>query len=382
MAVNPFAPGRTIDPELFAGRREEIERFRTFLKSTMEGNPMHLAILGERGIGKSSLLRKWETMARAERCITVRLDLDPSVDSIDSLLYHILRGIKREGALHSRLFSLSRKVRDFFDEYEVTIGVLGSSLQVGRKALSPSLEARDEFRGIWDGIHPSIPAVVIMMDEAEQLEKIEGSLQFLRNLFSRLAEEGCGYMLILSGKLALFKQIKRIHSPLARFFNPITLRELTGEERIEAIEKPLSYSSFTMTGEVKELIADVSEGHPYIIQLFGYYLCENAVDRRIDRDVYWACFPVILDRLASQLFDDLYSSASPKEREVLHAIAESRARVVSVGEVARSLGKRSREITYLFNRLCEKDCLKRHGRGRYSLFHGLFREYIRRKARH
>lgn len=310
--------------------------------------------------------------------MVVRIDLDTSMASLDSLIYQILMGIKREGGLHSRLFSLSEKIRGFLDEYQVSIGLLGSSFQVTQKGVPSSLEARDELKRVWDSISPEISAVIIMMDEAEQLEGIEGSLQFLRNIFGRLSEERCGYMLVLSGKLTLFKQIKRIHSPLARFFNPITLKELTKDESIEAIEKPLSDSPYRMTPEAKNLIAEVSEGHPYIIHLFGYYLCENAVKTNMDKDVYSACFPIILDGLASQLFEDLYSSASTTEQKVLQIIGQNQKGVITVSDVAKKMGKESREITYLFNRLYEKDCLRKMDRGKYMLFHGLFKEYLKR----
>lgn len=377
MAVNPFTPGRTVDPQFFAGRGSEIDRFTMFLKSAKDGNPMNLAILGERGIGKSSLLRKCESLVKKEKCVAVRIDLDVSVDSIESLVFQILSGIKREGSLHSKLFSLSEKIRSFFDEYRVSIGLLGSSFQATKSGVSSSLEARDELRRIWDNITPGILGVIIMMDEAEQLERIEGGLQFLRNIFGRLSEERCGYMLVLSGKLTLFKQIKKIHSPLARFFNPITLKELTTEESIEAIEKPLSDSPYKIIPKVKNLIAEESEGHPYIIQLFGYYLCENAVKSNINDRVYRACFPMILDGLAGQLFEDFYNSASTSEQKILQIIAQSKDRIITVSDVAKKMGKESKQITYIFNRLYEKDCLKKINRGKYMLFHGLFREYIK-----
>ncbi|MCK4249243.1 MAG: ATP-binding protein, partial [Candidatus Omnitrophica bacterium] len=246
MAINPFTPGKTVDPQFFAGRKNEIDRFTMFLKSVKDGNPMNLAVLGERGIGKSSLLRKLENLAKQGKCVVTRIDLDSSINSIDSFIYQILTGIKKEGCLYSKLFSLSDKIKRFFDEYQISIGLPGASLKANKKASPSSLEARDELKRIWNNISQGVPAVIIMMDEAEQLESIEGSLQFLRNIFGRLSEEKCGYMLVLSGKLTLFKQIKKIHSPLARFFNPITLKELTKEETVEAIEKPLSDSPYKM----------------------------------------------------------------------------------------------------------------------------------------
>ena len=41
MAVNPFTPGRTVDPQFFAGRGREIDRFTMFLKSAKDGNPTY-----------------------------------------------------------------------------------------------------------------------------------------------------------------------------------------------------------------------------------------------------------------------------------------------------------------------------------------------------
>ena len=176
-------------------------------------------------------------------------------------------------------------------------------------------------------------------------------------------------------------QIKKITTEnpiLARFFNPITLKELTKEETVEAIEKPLSDSPYKMSAEVKNLIAEQSEGHPYIIQLFGYYLCENAVKTNINTEVYNACFPMILDGLANQLFKDLYSSTSTAEQHILKMMVQSKDKMVSVSDIADKMGKKPRQISYIFNRLYEKDCLKKAIRGKYMLFHGLFREYLKR----
>jgi len=116
---------------------------------------------------------------------------------------------------------------------------MGVSLSLNKHQQTFSREARIELKKIWSAIKKYVPAIVIMLDEAEQLEHIEGSLQFLRNTFSRIAEEKMNFMLLLSGKLSLFRKIKELHSPLARFFNPISLSELNLEESIEAIEKPL-----------------------------------------------------------------------------------------------------------------------------------------------
>ena len=60
MNTNPFRPGSGLFPSHFAGREEEVKVFERKLQSTRDGVPMHIAVLGEWGIGKTSLLTKFE----------------------------------------------------------------------------------------------------------------------------------------------------------------------------------------------------------------------------------------------------------------------------------------------------------------------------------
>jgi AAA+ ATPase superfamily predicted ATPase len=374
--MNPFTPGHTVDPEFFAGRKEEIEKFRMFLKNAREGNPMNMAIIGERGIGKSSLLRMCESLARASGCIVVRTDLDTSVLTVNDLIVTTLQAIKQEGEAYSKIFKASEKAKKFFDTYKVSAGIMGVSLGVDRRHQTSSHEVRSELQKVWRIVKEYVGAIVIMLDEAEQLEVIEGSLQFLRNTFSRLAEERANFMLVLSGKLSLFRKIKEIHSPLARFFNPVSLSELTPQESIEAIEKPLASSTFKFSDEVKNMIVGASQGHPYIIQLFGFYLCEKATSQLIDNDAYEATLPMVMDGLAKQLFEDYYHTSSPQEQKILRAVAEEKEPVFDFSSIVKKVKQPSNKVSYLLNRLCEKDCLKKVSRGRYKLFHSLFRDYL------
>jgi hypothetical protein len=58
--TNPFRPGSGLFPPYFAGREEEIRVFERKLRSTQDGTPMHMAVIGDWGIGKTSLLTKFE----------------------------------------------------------------------------------------------------------------------------------------------------------------------------------------------------------------------------------------------------------------------------------------------------------------------------------
>ena len=66
MKFNPFVPNGIAFPGMFFGRSDEIGTIEQSLFQTLNGNPQHLLISGERGIGKSSLLNYADLIARGD----------------------------------------------------------------------------------------------------------------------------------------------------------------------------------------------------------------------------------------------------------------------------------------------------------------------------
>lgn len=378
--ANPFRPGTIVEPEYFVGRVEETARFDAYLKNAMGGNPHHLAILGERGIGKTSMLRYLEYRAKRKSCLVVRIDLDPSLASVDVLAAQILAEIKRSGLAYSLAGRSAEGLKDFFRDYNVSVS-LGIATVEPRKesGMEPKMEFRHRLQEIWERIRGKVPAVIIMLDEAEHLEPVTGSLHYLRNVFLRLSESRCGYMLVLSGKIGLFRQIKELHSPLARFFTPITLGPLEPEEAKDAIRKPLMDNGIRVDAKVFEEILKDSEGHPYVIQVIGYVLYESG-KKSITPDDYDALRHAFMKHLADQMFADMLDASSAEERRILITLAKKRG-AVSLKEIAKAAGKKPSHVGSLLTRLVERNCIKRVGRGKYTLFHTLFGEYVLGEAK-
>ncbi len=62
---NPFVPG--VETEKLFGRKEEIWQFSAYLT---ERKPVKIAIIGAKGIGKTTLIKKFREMAEKDRLIT------------------------------------------------------------------------------------------------------------------------------------------------------------------------------------------------------------------------------------------------------------------------------------------------------------------------
>lgn len=111
--VNPFRPGHPIGPGMFAGRLNEIHLMQAALRQTKAGRPSNLMIIGERGIGKSSLLLVAQALAKVNTSelgpfLVVDTDLDVRSTQL-GLVKKIEMGLRRN-------LSETEKARSFLKE--------------------------------------------------------------------------------------------------------------------------------------------------------------------------------------------------------------------------------------------------------------------------
>lgn len=393
---NPFKPGKPVDPEYFGGRQKELETFKQYLDYSVSGNPHNLAILGERGIGKSSLLRKFQQIASSDQnqCLVVRRELDASVDSLSTLSLFLLEALKSEGSsFASNKRRAASKISNFFANYRIGVSVLGHGFSL-EKIAGRSVAVQDyfykELMHIWGRAREGTKGIVFLVDEAEYLQDITGAWSFLRSVFTRVSEEDAGYMLVVSGKLSLFKGIKEIFSPIERFFTPLEITPMSEEEVSETLQKPLQQSlkANIDNGAVRRIF-QYSGGHPYIVQTFGLYIFEElerrsgtATRRIANEETVGQVLPRVMSRLTSQIFKDRFNQTSSLEKKVLLVISN----LSSLGspevmpqQVAKdeSVKEKQFAIRTILSRLVEKDCLIKTERGKYSLFTPLFAEYVK-----
>lgn len=332
--------------------------------------------MGERGIGKSSLLRKFEQIAKGQDCIVVRREVDASVDSIEKLMLFILEGLKEEGAQFMPLKQkASDKVRSFFSTYKIGISLMGQGVSVEKLQTSVAIQDKvvKELFHVWTNINGNVRGVLFLLDEAERLQRVEGAWSFLRSVFTRISEENAGFMLVVSGKLGLFKGIKEIFSPIERFLLPMEVKPMSIHEVSEVLEKPLAKSKREVREDATKLIHHYSSGHPYVVQTFGFCCFEDGA-RIVDAKVVRRVLPNVMTRLSAQLFRNRFDATSQQERKVLLSLSKlnGQGTITEISSLATLRGG----LTVILNRLVEKDCVIKIKRGEYALFNPLFGEYV------
>lgn len=292
------------------------------------------------------------------------------------------------------------KIANFFENYKIGVTVLGHGFSVEKSIADRSVTIQDyfykELMRVWAGAREGTKGIVFLLDEAEYIQGISGAWSFLRSVFTRTSEEDAGYMLVVSGKLGLFKGIKEIFSPIERFFTPLEVMPMALEEVSEALQKPLEKSlNAKMNDEAVEMVFQYSGGHPYIVQTFGLYIFEeelagakpstphfeNKVSLIDVREVQNAV-PKVMTRLSSQVFKDRFDQTSPLERKILLAICNILERKNGPNnEIApqqiKEFATGKYGVRIILRRLVEKDCLIKKERGKYALFTPLFAEYVK-----
>lgn len=212
MIPDPYIPEQVVDPEDFVGRFEEIENFKIFLDFSIRSKPRNIAIIGDWGVGKTALLRKFEAIAIQTDSPSARFDIRKDMSLLE-FQQRLLLEVKTVLSLHEKL---SVKAKDFLSSFDVSMGYAGISV---KKERDQTIDFRQKLLEMWDGLKDSVPAVLVMLDNAEGLKQISGANEELRNTFQRLSEYDCKYVLIIAGKPDLFAGITSIYC-YPRFNSP------------------------------------------------------------------------------------------------------------------------------------------------------------------
>ena len=96
---SPFTPGVPVPLEFFVGRTKEIQRIISSIKKSIEINTVErLFVMGERGIGKSSICNFARSVAEKDSDILGLHVFLGGVDNLEEMVRRIFEKLLRESA--------------------------------------------------------------------------------------------------------------------------------------------------------------------------------------------------------------------------------------------------------------------------------------------
>jgi len=382
---NPFIPKTGIDPKVFGGRTEELEFFEGKLNDAIRGPYCdHFLILGDWGIGKSTLLREFKKIAQRRGIITAIVPVEqfPAgssvIDGVESMIQGILRDLPYTA---SRL----EQIVKYFDS--IGVSILGTGLEFSRDTSEKKLGAQallhDTLINLWRDLHSRSPVVAILLDDVQYFAQIS---EILTTLMQTLTSEAVQNTKILFGLACIpdawseLTSLKK-HHPVSRYFySKIKLEKLSKAELIETVCQTLAKTGVHFAPDIIEDVYTYTQGHPFEMQVLCHNLFNHQILGRVDRMVWDKALQKTVMDLGSTIFSHWFSEASPDEAEILRIFA-ARLESLSVKDVQAAFvvsnsSVNINSIEEYVQRLTEKQLLRRVSHGKYEIPDQMFQLYI------
>ncbi len=287
MAVNnPYTVGGPVRGRHFYGRA-------ALIKALLEGNDRAAWVIGNRRIGKTSLLCRLEELGNQNGHVAFHITMEGSDTQAD----------------------LAQNFIDDMDDGDDRLERLGLAIADLEGKSVPSLMRLLDRRARERGIE-----VLLLLDEAEALLRIaeqEGDdvLKDIRREMQR--SEALRVVLAATKRLAALNDRCRTWdtSPFLYGVKPRYLGRLEPEETLALICQSQSSMPLTVAAEVSAAIADATDGHPFLTQ----WLCDRLWSEQGLRAVL--VDDLILDDNLINLFQIDYNHLAENERRILRCLA-------------------------------------------------------------
>lgn len=359
--TNPFSPGSDTIPAVWAGRIEQLRDWREVVRPRrIAGLPERgRTILGEPGLGKSSLTRRIaHDAAKAGDWVTPQLRIPSRTDPLKVVATAVLELADQAGLPASR----DQRISDALNRVQ-SVAVSGVALslrqedgpephsalatlliEVGRAALARGNMALihiDEVQNISDG--HALSQLLIALGDAlshEEIVTVPGNRQISRHLPLAVYLTGLPEFEDMAGaqKGATF----------ARRFKTTTLEALSDEELAAALQPFVTdgwevpdeqggVAHIHMEREAADAVIDVCRGEPFLFQLAGEYAWYGGTGETITRDHVlngWRN----AQREAAAHVERILARLPPREREFLEAMSRRPAAERTLTQIATDLG--------------------------------------------
>lgn len=294
---NPFNRTPIKRLERLAGRSTQLETITYYLQLTAAGQSPHLALIGSRGSGKTSVLNATDRLARKNQLLAVRVDLNEDKASSNGKLWHDIYwslviaaaevgcwdGIG--GTIYSALVQMLTVGHVPNPRLAVLQFPLAAAPNVGSldRVQCPDALITHDLRTVRTelSLH-GIKGIVFLVDEADCLGRSRSALQLMRNVFQR--SEGCS--LVLAGTEAVFPVISEVFSPIPRQFHRIDIRPFNHwTDTQDLIFKPLKDGPSEIlpsTRTIREL-HELCGGEPSELQLYCHHIYRHVEDGTLPR---------------------------------------------------------------------------------------------------
>ncbi len=380
---NPFAPGAGTPPPELAGRDDILAGARTTIRRVQAGRAFKSFIfVGLRGVGKTVLLNKVQSIAEELGCKSVHVEAHDG-KKLPELLAPALRAILLDLDRLGKATDVTRRglrvLRSFLGSLKVKYeGVeLGIDPEAGT-ADSGDLEAdlTELLVALGNAARAREKAVVITIDELQYLSELE--LSALIMALHRISQKSLPVLLVGAGLPQIIGQMGESKSYAERLFDFPVTGPLSKKDATAALRGPIEKEGARIESAAIDEILRVTEGYPYFLQEWGYQSWNMTLKSPIGAADVKAASVVATKRLDGGFFRVRFDRLTPREKDYLRAMAELGPGPHRSGDIAEILGVKVESVAPLRSGLIRKGMVYSPQHGDTAFTVPLFDHYMKR----
>ena len=373
MKTNPFRKRTGILPSYFTGRDNELNELKKIYNSTKNGIPGHLILYGSKGIGKTSLLLKFqEEISDFDDLYSVRIPLiEGDFEDIYSLIIE-----KCSDTLNININHFWQKINSL----SINIPFIGgASFSREIPQTSPAVAFEKILNVIYDELDSDNPVLILLFDDLQRIMGNDETMKILSILQNALVElnlKGKNIMFVATGSEDIFNKIQDKLDSAVRIFEPYLIGPLSYSEVCDAINIPIKGQNVAFEDDVLKEIYKLSNGIPYYMQILAYNCFEQTnEDDKVTMAEFKDASVHSLNILAQREFKALFNKSTTEERKILCLMAESDETLLSYSYIKENAHLNS-EPSALLKSLINKNMIIKPARGKYKLKSNLFKLYL------
>jgi AAA+ ATPase superfamily predicted ATPase len=282
---SPFTPGMPVPPEFFVGRENEIKQMiESIAKSAEMKSLERIFVLGERGIGKSSLCRL--AMAIGEdrhQILGIHVFLG-GVTSLEEMVRRIFERLLQE----SREKTWFQNVRDFLGNHIKEVGLFGVSLQfeASKQDLAKAVsDFAPVLRNLLERLGSQKKGFMLVLDDLNGLANEPRFAHWLKSTIDEIATSRASLplTLVLVGLPERRRQLIESQPSLDRIFSLINIDRFNEEETIQFYDKAFGKVNVKVEKDAMQLLWRFSGGYPAFLHEIGDAVFKVDKNESIDR---------------------------------------------------------------------------------------------------
>ncbi len=385
---SPFTPGVPVPVELFAGRETEVAQLvHAAKKSADTGSLERLFVVGERGIGKSSLCKYARVAALKEaRMLGAHVFLG-GVKTLDEMVRRILEKILKDSidkACHNQIL-------EFFGDKIKQVGLFGVTLEIDASKKELSRFASDfapAMKNLLKKLQPDYKGLMLILDDINGLANNEDFANWIKSLVDEMATEDdqLSLTLVLVGLSERRDAIIQNQPSVNRIFDIIQVERIDTKSTQQFYFNAFNQLGVVVAEDALSVLSILPGGYPALMQELGDAVHKADTDGAIDAyDVANGFFAArkivgekylgekILEALSNKRYLSIFKALYNEDRPALRYSFKRK-------DIYENVSVKEKKVIDTFlRRMVELGVLVRDrsiGKGYYKFTNRLFMSYI------